>query len=198
MNSSNTYFNMNALVVPKVFTKEQCESIISFHIDWPGNGGYVGDNENRKIDTSNRQCMVYIPPSVEYVPNWLVSGIFKTINVANKEVFNFDLGKGNAEGKRAQIDLNLVKYDPDGHFDTHVDLGKGTTSSLRKISFTLLLNDSYEGGQLKFLGFSKSEFKTGIGDMIIFPSYLTHMVEPVTSGVRWALVGWILGDKHFV
>ena len=189
---------MNALVVPKVFTKEQCESIISFHTDWPGNGGYVGDNENRKIDTSNRQCMVYIPPSVEYVPNWLVSGIFKTINVANKEVFNFDLGKGNAEGKRAQIDLNLVKYDPDGHFDTHVDLGKGTTSSLRKISFTLLLNDSYEGGKLAFDILPElSENYPEIGDMILFPSYLTHRVELITAGVRWALVGWIISDKPF-
>ena len=35
-------------------------------------------------------------------------------------------------------------------------------------------------------------------DIIIFPSYLAHKVEPVTSGVRWVLVGWILGDKHYI
>ena len=182
---------MKALVMPKTFTKKQCNSIISFHTDWFGNKGYVGSNEDRRIDTSNRQCMVYKPPSIEYIPNWFITNIFEKIHVVNNKEFNFDLGKEN-------FDLNLLKYDPGGHFDTHMDLGDGDRPSLRKISFTLLLNDSYEGGQLKFLGFPKSEFKTGTGDMIIFPSYLTHMVEPVTSGVRWALVGWILGDKHFV
>ena len=43
-----------------------------------------------------------------------------------------------------------------------------------------------------------SQRNSEIGDMIIFPSYLEHKVEPITSGVRWSLVGWILGDKHFV
>ena len=80
-----------------------------------------------------------------------------------------------------------------------MDLGEGDTSSLRKISFTLLLNDSYEGGKLTFnLIPEMSQRNSEIGDMIIFPSYLEHKVEPITSGVRWSLVGWISGDKHFV
>ena len=184
---------MKVVVKPKAFTKEQCESIISFHTDWFGNRGDVGNNENRRIDTSNRQCMVYIPPSIECVPNWFIIDIFKKIHNANKEVFNFNLGKTE------NIELNLLKYDPGAHFDTHMDLGDGDTSSLRKISFTLLLNDSYEGGNLAFNIIPEmSQRNSEIGDMIIFPSYLEHKVEPVTSGVRWSLVGWILGDKHFI
>ena len=96
-------------------------------------------------------------------------------------------------------DLNLLKYNPGAHFDTHMDLSDGDTSSLRKISFTLWLNDSYEGGKLTFDILPElSENYPEIGDMIIFPSYLTHKVEPITSGVRWSLVGWILGDKSFI
>ena len=186
---------MKAIVIPKTFTKEQCESIISFHTEsWVENRGYVGSNEDRRIDTSIRQCMVYKPQSEECIPNWLIKNIFKTVYVANKEVFNFDLGK-----EKTSIDLNLLKYDPGAHFDTHMDLGDGDTSSLRKISFTLWLNDSYEGGKLSFDILPElSELKPEIGDIIMFPSYLTHKVEPITSGVRWSLVGWILGDKHFV
>jgi predicted 2-oxoglutarate/Fe(II)-dependent dioxygenase YbiX len=30
--------------------------------------------------------------------------------------------------------------------------------------------------------------------MIIFPSYLVHKVMPVTSGTRYALVGWAHGN----
>ena len=100
---------------------------------------------------------------------------------------------------KESIDLNLLKYDPGAYFDTHMDLGEGGTSSLRKISFTLLLNDSYEGGRLTFNLIPEiSRRNSEIGDMIIFPSYMEHKVEPVTSGVRWSLVGWILGDKHFI
>ena len=178
--------------MPKIFTKEQCENIVSFHSDWPGERGIIGDNEDRRIDTTHRQCMVYRPPSIEYIPNWVITNIFEKIHVANNEEFNFDLGKEN-------IDLNLLKYDAGGHFDTHMDLGEGDASALRKISFTLLLNDSYEGGRLTFNLIPEiSQRNSEIGDMIIFPSYLEHRVEPITSGVRWALVGWILGDKHFV
>ena len=45
---------------------------------------------------------------------------------------------------------------------------------------------------------TESKSNPEAGDMIMFPSYLTHKVEPVTSGVRWVLVGWILGDKHYI
>ena len=178
--------------IPKVFTKKQCENIISFHSDWSEKVGEISIEE--KIDSSYRQCAVYIPPGVEYIPNWVADKIFKTIHVMNKEHYNFNLG----DNFDLILELNLLRYDSGGHYKAHIDLLD--ERSKRKISFTLFLNDMYEGGKLKFLGASKSEFKleTGTGDMIIFPSYLTHMVEPVTSGVRWSLVGWILGDKHFV
>ena len=31
------------------------------------------------------------------------------------------------------------------------------------------------------------------GDVIIFPSFLTHGVEPVTSGIRRSIVTWLVG-----
>ena len=187
---------MKAVFLPKAFTEEQCEKIISFHSDWTGHEGYIGGTDSI-LDTDHRQCMVYVPPSVEYVPNWLIIHIFEIIHNTNDLHFNFDLGKGNILGQTSNFELNLLQYEVGGHQDTHMDLGKGDTTSLRKISFSLLLNDSYEGGKLTFNILSANK-KTEIGDIIIFPSYLEHKIEPVTSGVRWSLVGWIAGDKHFI
>ena len=52
---------------------------------------------------------------------------------------------------------------------------------------------------MKFIGQGEQiEEKLEIGDMIIFPSYFCHNVEPITSGVRWVIVGWAMGDKHFI
>ena len=33
------------------------------------------------------------------------------------------------------------------------------------------------------------------GSLILFPAYLGHRVRPVTSGVRYSIVTWILGNS---
>ena len=62
----------------------------------------------------------------------------------------------------------------------------------------MLLNDSFEGGNLNFIGHEELNSDLNIGDIALFPSYLPHKIEPITSGIRWAFVGWALGEKHFV
>ena len=177
------------IIAPKVFTKKQCENIISYHSDWPEKIEFRQENI---IESNFRQCLTYIAPSIEYVPFWLRNEIFKTIHSVNEKYYNFDIGD-------EKFQLHLLRYDSGGHYETHFDIGLGEGDSKRKLSFSLPLNNSYEGGKLKFFGITQSEskLKAEMGDMIMFPSYLTHKVEPVTSGVRWVLVGWILGNIHF-
>jgi PKHD-type hydroxylase len=179
---------MTPIVISKIFTKKQCENIISYHSDWPEKIGSIG--KENIIESNFRQCLTYIPPSVEYIPNWLGNEIFKTIQFVNKKYYNFDLNEENFQ-------LHILRYDLGGHYETHIDIGLNELDSKRKLSFSLRLNNSYEGGRLRFFGVQEASKNLELGDIIIFPSYLAHKVEPVTSGVRWALVGWILGDKHF-
>jgi PKHD-type hydroxylase len=75
---------------------------------------------------------------------------------------------------------------------------------VRKISMTINLNteQSYEGGNLKFdfgphaerTRFHECEEIRGQGSIIIFPSFTPHCVTPVTSGKRYSLVMWCLGE----
>jgi PKHD-type hydroxylase len=75
---------------------------------------------------------------------------------------------------------------------------------VRKISMTVNLNlpGEYEGGNLKFdFGqhvdypqFHECEEVRPQGSIIIFPSFLNHCVTPVTSGTRYSLVLWVLGE----
>lgn len=75
---------------------------------------------------------------------------------------------------------------------------------IRKISMTLNLTDSnsYEGGNLKFdLGphvkgnrIKVCDDSRSQGSLIIFPSFTYHCVTPVTSGTRYSLVLWCLGN----
>jgi PKHD-type hydroxylase len=70
------------------------------------------------------------------------------------------------------------------------------------ISFTIFLNDDYEGGEfdLEIYGPAaepryveiKKQPKT---NCVIFHSDMWHRVRPVTKGVRKSLVGWVLGNQ---
>jgi PKHD-type hydroxylase len=69
----------------------------------------------------------------------------------------------------------------------------------RKLSIVLALSDKtdYEGGEFKLMphGVNPNIFKFSKGDLIAFPSWVPHKVEPVTSGKRITLVAWACGPK---
>ena len=77
-------------------------------------------------------------------------------------------------------------------------------NKIRKLSMTVNLNkpEDYEGGNLKFdfgphaagKRFHECVEIRPQGSIIIFPSYVYHQVTPVTSGTRYSLVMWTIGQ----
>lgn len=104
--------------------------------------------------------------------------------------------------------LQYTIYKPGDHYDWHIDSHAKPYDNglIRKLSFTMCLNDDYEGGEIelclpnpkpdkhKFFKFN-DVFKKGT--MIVFPSFVWHKVHAVTKGTRKVLVGWVVG-KPFV
>ena len=87
----------------------------------------------------------------------------------------------------------LLKYSaPSKGYDWHVDLGNGD-SSTRKLGFSILLNDDFEGGE--FLVFNNGIQTVNLekNQILVFPSFLPHKVNPIKEGIRWSLVCWIHG-----
>lgn len=99
--------------------------------------------------------------------------------------------------------LQYSEYGPGDNYCWHRDYGPAPENAPRpprKISFTVQLSrsDEYEGGNLQFL--AEGQFIDGLrdrGTFIAFPSYVTHRVEPVVSGLRRSLVGWVCGRRKF-
>ena len=113
--------------------------------------------------------------------------------------------------------LQFTCYEQDGHYGWHIDGGSDHLSvytkeqvepgnprigKIRKLSMTLNLTDTnnYEGGNLEFdLGrhgnpqYISPDVRTQ-GTIIVFPSYISHQITPVTSGTRYSLVVWALGE----
>ena len=105
----------------------------------------------------------------------------------NKQYWNFSITHGNQS--------EYLRYDKNGHFQSHTDtVLDDYVSEARKLTIITILNDDYEGGRLYFHVGNEREYpELEPGDVIIFPSFLVHGVEPITSGIRKSVVTWLVG-----
>ena len=86
-------------------------------------------------------------------------------------------------------------------YDWHCDemgwtKGKRPNNRIRKISFTVMLNDDFEGGEFEIQTTEKNVVQLKKKDVIIFHADTPHRVKPVTKGVRHSLVGWTQGPAY--
>lgn len=110
--------------------------------------------------------------------------------------------------------LQYTFYDENQHFNWHPDgcftyevvkenLKVSKKLSFRKLTMVLCLSDhtEYEGGEFLLMNpFTTpdraiSSFKMDAGEAIVFPAFLFHRINPVTSGVRKSIVLWGCGPK---
>jgi hypothetical protein len=82
--------------------------------------------------------------------------------------------------------INLVKYFPGNHFQTHADDGASYKSVVSLVGY---LNDNYSGGEITFPAHDIT-IKPEAGDLIIFPSnyMFMHRAMPVTDGIKYSVV----------
>jgi hypothetical protein len=92
------------------------------------------------------------------------------------------------------VGLRLIRYEKGQYMVTHTDKypdSDSNTVSWPAVTFTINLNDDYQGGRLNLL---EGDFLFGgkARQGIIFPANFMypHGVEKVTSGTRYALAGW--------
>jgi PKHD-type hydroxylase len=107
-------------------------------------------------------------------------------------------------GKYKRAIPGVTPRDAKGMFPKGYTDNPSMINKIRKLSMTINLNlpGEYEGGNLKFDFGPHAAGKryhecTEIrpqGSIIIFPSYVYHQVTPVTSGTRYSLVLWTLGQ----
>ena len=97
--------------------------------------------------------------------------------------------------------LQDTLYEVGDFYNWHIDESdwvpnKRPGNRIRKISFIILLNDDFQGGELEFQFDEKRLIDLKKGDIIVFQSDIPHRVRPVTSGKRKSLVGWVQGPAY--
>ncbi|WP_114283646.1 Fe2+-dependent dioxygenase [Candidatus Halocynthiibacter alkanivorans] len=89
------------------------------------------------------------------------------------------------------VSPRVASYKDGGHYGWHVDMAI-MNQKRTDMSFTLMLSDGYEGGELEIdLGHMKQSAKLKKGQMVVYPTGVLHQVNPVTSGERLCIVGWL-------
>jgi PKHD-type hydroxylase len=172
-----------------VLAADQCKKIIGIAENEIGmDVGYIG--EHQFDDTIRTSKVAFIPPTDQYI--WIYDKITPIIKGINEKMFGYDLIGLNG--------LQVAKYDSleSGFYGSHKDT-KPVGGLVRKLSFTIQLSDeeTYDGGDLLIYNSLTSSMKMQrkLGSLTLFPSYETHEVTAVTKGVRYSLVGWMIGPS---
>jgi PKHD-type hydroxylase len=168
------------------FTPEECDAIIALSKNLERREALVAGGPDVGVASERRRSDIWW---IEWEPayNWLFERIAAAVVGANAQWWGFHLGAMNEA-----LQLTHYKEDNLGHYDWHEDHGIDGAFQLRKLSVVVMLTDTHEGGQFEFTHLGPIP-ETTRGTIIIFPSFKTHRVTPVTKGERWSLVTWISG-----
>ena len=186
------YLENNHCISNGYFNEDFCKRVIKIGEQLKIEEAKLGNNSDLKATT--RQGKVSWINDIT-----IMKEIATVINVHNKTAkWNFSL--------KSFEPLQYSVYEPGGHYDWHIDSHSKPYADgmIRKVSFTLCLNEEYEGGEFEVARpnpnpekhkFTKFKEKFTMGTLISFPSFVWHKVHPVTSGTRKVLVGWSIGPS---
>ena len=154
--------------------------------------------ENLSVRRSEVSFKTKKDASSDYVSHAIIQVLEHVVTMAN-DVYAFDINPVSEFQFTKYSDSEAGGYD--WHKDGHIVPEQHPAYTQRKLSIVLCLNDhgsNYKGGELLVKTENKeevSEHKMSSGDVVIFPSFYEHKVNPVKEGVRYSIVSWVKGPK---
>lgn len=171
----------NFISYNNVFTKEECNEIISY------SNNYI-ENHTSNIEINMKMC--YLLPDKKN--NFIYDRIRKLVIETNMNIWNYNLYDFGEPIKFLEYN---EKYN--SHLKVHNDIGNVRGwESFRKLTIIVQLTDenTYEDCNLMIQNGDKLVTTNKIqGSIIIFPSFMMHQVTPITKGIRNSLVLWAYG-----
>jgi PKHD-type hydroxylase len=165
------------------FTASECAEVTAMHLAEAAAG-----QASERLELGWRDVLV-TPLSPRPDRAWLWERMEDHARAANAECFGYDLW-GIYEPP------TVLCYPVGGRVNWHNDLGPGVPGS-RKLAMIVQLSrpDEHEGGGLRLHPGHGDGVPLPIaqGDLVVFPAWCLHAVDPVTDGQRRSLVTWIAG-----
>ena len=170
----------NYYIEKNYFSKEACDAYISKYKN--SINIQSGNIANGVVNKNIRNVS-----SVLLEPNKGIVGVLNSLAMnLNNHFWQYDI--------RSSHQGEFLMYDKDGKYEAHIDTIENLDEPERKLTALAFLNDDYKGGQFYIqTSHNKDYIDVGTGDVLVFPSFKLHGVEPVTEGVRYSVVSWING-----
>lgn len=179
------------LVVPNVFEREFCQSLMQLYEQQGGTeSGFMRDIDGKTVvvsDHSHKRRADY-----EIMDEGLIRQtqirMHRRLLPEIKKAFQFDV---------TRIERHIVAcYDATtgGHFRAHRD---NTTlgTAHRRFAVTINLNaENFEGGNLRFPEFGRRTYRAATGGAVVFSCSLLHEATPVTKGKRYAFLPFLYDE----
>lgn len=191
-------FSTSRVVDNFVFSNEEIDWIANYCKSLNiGQGGLFESNP----DYSTRQAKTGWIDNPTPDTQWMYDRLNAAIERHNNYAFNLDL--------TGIPYIQYAEYEVGGHHDFHMDLAFDVPVTydyrineyFRKLTVVILLTQpdvDFTGGEF-LINMSMERTPTYVpmvkGSVLLFPSYLLHKVNPVTSGLRKTLTTWVLGPK---
>jgi peroxiredoxin/predicted 2-oxoglutarate/Fe(II)-dependent dioxygenase YbiX len=105
------------------------------------------------------------------------------------KAFNYDVTRFE--------DFRIACYDAarGGYFRPHRDNTTDGTAH-RRFAMSLLLNDDYDGGMLRFPEYGPHLYRPPAGCAVVFSCSLLHEATDVTNGRRFVLLSFFYGERE--
>ena len=169
--------------LPNGITNGFCDNLIKEYSkpETPKEPPHIGGGENYiNLDVRNVQ-RVMLPQNIGVGATLTAFGLN-----SNHHVWKYDITHSNQ--------TEFLMYEPSGKYETHVDTFHQHSSETRKLTVLAFLNDDFEGGRFYIQNGSERLYPLQEkGTLLVFPSYMPHGVEPITKGVRYSVVTWMVG-----
>ena len=204
MNLEYYYWYFQSAIPPKI-----CDDIIKYGKSQQEQIALTGDykpdsvskDDIKDVSKKRKSNVVWMDDP------WIYKEIHPFIHAANQNAgwnFQWDFSES----------CQFTKYKLNQFYDWHCDSWNkpydkpnepNSHGKIRKLSVTVSLSDEteYEGGDFEFdmrntyngsnEPYVCNEIKPK-GSIVVFPSFVWHRVKPVTSGTRYSLVIWNLGQ----
>lgn len=159
---------------------------------------------NKLIEEYTKPEVEKLPPEIGNIPGNvnldvrnvqriqlpLFAGIGATLTSiglhVNHQIWEYNITHSNQS--------EFLMYDIHGKYETHVDTFHQKSNEIRKLTVLAFLNDDFEGGKFYIQNSHEKFYPQQIpGTVLVFPSFMPHGVEPVTKGIRYSIVTWMVG-----
>lgn len=179
------------LTLPNMLSPEDCATLIDH---WRANDKHHGrirtgsaEGDIAKVDgTIKRRADVLI--SDQALELQLIKKLMPRVGEEVFKAFQFD------NWHFEKFRLGGYDHADAGFFRAHRD-NYNKMAKNRRFALSLLLNDDYTGGELRFPEYSIDGIHPPAGSAVLFSCSLLHEVKPVTVGYRFVLLSFLIDSK---